>query len=223
MTATALPFVPQPSEASLFFGALFDGQSGVLELRTFGPEGNSASAKKLRREANRLRDFVPVEDGVIDGARVTRFIDGCNAARLGAFYGVALRSREAVKDRKGDAAHCQLLTTLFVDADFKHLGEDETIRRINSAPLAPSMVVESGGGLHAYWKLRTPFYLKTETADAKRWLRHIAASVADVVDEAVSEPARVLRIPGSKNFKREYGEPRLVTLQRPEPEQECGA
>ena len=48
-------------------------------------------------------------------------------------------------------------------------------------------------------------------------LRHIAASVADVVDEAVSEPARVLRIPGSYNFKKEYGEPRLVTLRLHEP------
>ena len=79
-------------------------------------------------------------------------------------------------------------------------------------PLQPSMVVESGGGLHTYWDLAQPFYLKKEMAEAKRWLSHIASTVADVVDESVSEPARVLRIPGSYNFKKEYDEPRPVTL-----------
>ena len=60
-----------------------------------------------------------------------------------------------------------------------------------------------------YWLLEAPFILKVEMAEAKRWLRHIAASVADVVDEEVSEPIRVLRLPGSFNFK--YDPPRPVT------------
>ena len=114
------------------------------------------------------------------------------------------------KIRKGDAAHCQTLPCLFVDADWKHLGDDETIARIAACKLAPSVVVESGGGLHPYWILKQPFYLKKEMAEAKRWLRHIAASVADVVDESVSEPIRVLRIPGSWNHK--YDPPRRVEL-----------
>ena len=198
--------------ATKFFSTLYAHQSGVLELRTFGPDGDSTKAKTLRRKANALRDFVLVENGIVDEPKVLSFIKGCNAAHLGAFYGVALRARESLKDRKGDAAHCQTLTTLFVDADFKHLGEEETIRRINAAPLAPSMVVESGGGLHPYWILdsSSAFYLKRELPAAKLWLRHIAASAAGVVDESVSEPARVLRIPGSYNFK--YDPPRLVTL-----------
>ena len=74
------------------------------------------------------------------------------------------------------------------------------------------MVIESEGGLHPYWILdpSSAFYLKREMREAKLWLRHIASSVADVVDETVSEPARVLRIPGSYNFM--YDPPRLVSL-----------
>ena len=148
MTAPALSSVePQPS--ALFFGALYDGRSGVEELRTFVPDGESRDAKKLQREANRLRDFVSVTDGALDEKHIATFIEGCTAARLGAFFGVALRSRESLKTRKGNAAHCQTLTALFVDADFKHLGEAETRRRIADCPLAPSLVVESGGGLHS--------------------------------------------------------------------------
>ena len=205
-----LSIVPEPQPFVHFFQTLHRWLGGVLELRTFGPDGDDSSAKKLRREANRLRDFIHVKDGVCDEARIQRFVHGCNKAKLGAFFGVALRSQASLKDRKGDAAHCQALPAIFVDADFKHLGEDETRRRINAAPLRPSMVVESGGGLHPYWILTQPFYLDKEMAEAKRWLRHIAASVADVVDESVSEPARVLRIPGSYNFK--YDPPRPVTL-----------
>ena len=184
-----------------FFKTLYQDLEGVLELRTFGPAGETPAAKILQHTANRLRDFVPVKKGVIDPARNQRFLDGCKADKLGAFCGVSLRSQESLKDRKGDAAHCAVVPAIFLDADFKHLGKDETWRRINAAPLAPSMIVESGGGLHVYWKLAKPFFLKTEMAEAKRWLRHIASSVADVVDEAVSEPARVLRIPDSYNFK----------------------
>ena len=210
--AAVPPVVVERHEITRFFATLYKDLSGVLELRTFGPEGDSETAKKLRREANRLRDFVPVKNGVVDESRVLRFLEGCEKAKLGAFFGVALRSQAALKDRKGGAAFCQVLPTFFLDADFKHLGEEETVRRINSTPLAPSMVVESGGGLHPYWILEpsSVFYLKRELPAAKLWLRHLASSVADVVDESVSEPARVLRIPGSYNFK--YDPPRLVTL-----------
>ena len=218
MSLSLVPVV-ETHPSTVFFKTLhqhLDG--GIQEFRTFAPDGNSpAAAKKLRQEAHLLRDFVPVIKGVCDLTRIQRFLDGCEKAKLGAFCGVASRAQASLKDRKGDAAHCQTLPCLFLDADDKHLGEEETRRRIDACPLPPSMVVESGGGLHPYWILKQPFYLKKEMAEAKRWLRHIAASVADVVDEEVSEPARVLRIPGSYNFKKEYGEPRLVTLILHEP------
>ena len=208
MTLSTVPVVkPQPFVP--FLKTLHQNRDGVQEFRTFGPEGDDEVAKKLRREANRLRDFVPVKKGVCDEKRIQRFLDGCEKAKLGAFFGVALRSQESLKSRKGDAAHCQTLSALFCDADFKHLGEDETRRRINACPLPPTIIVESGAGLHVYWMLKQPFYLRKEMTEARRWLRHIAASVADVVDESVSEPARVLRIPGSYNYK--YDPPRPVT------------
>ena len=211
MSLSLVPVV-ETHPSTVFFKTIHQGLDGVQELRTFAPDGDSPAANKLRKEAHRLRDFVPVKNGVCDPKRIQRFLDGCEKAKLGAFFGVALRAQASLKTKKGDGAHCQTLTCAFVDADHKHLGEDETIRRITASPLAPSMVVESGGGLHPYWILKQPFQLKNELATAKRWLRHIAASVADVVDETVSEPTRVLRIPGSYNFKKEYGEPRLVTL-----------
>jgi hypothetical protein len=56
--------------------------------------------------------------------------------------------------------------------------------------------------------------LQRDYRGAESILRRLAKSVADVVDEGVSEPARVLRIPGSLNFKKEYGDPRAVVVER---------
>lgn len=192
-------------QAETFFSALYAGQTGVLELRTFD-----------HPDANRLRDFVQVKDGQLDFTRVDRFLKETERAQVGAFFGVALRSQASLKTRKGDAAHCQTLTTLFVDADFKHLGEDETRRNLAEFSIPPSMIVHSGGGLHPYWLLEYPIFLQGTggMAKAKHALKQLAKSVAHVVDESVSEPVRVLRIPGSFNFKKHYETPRPVTLER---------
>ncbi len=200
--------------AAQFFAALYAGQTGILELRTFGPEDadQSPKAKQQRSAAYRLRDFVPVEKGTHDAARVERFIDGCTAAELGAFFGVALRTPSAPRDRKGDAAHCQTLTALFVDADFKHLGEAMTRQRLAEYSTPPAVIVNSGGGLHPYLLLQRPFALQTTYDEARTVLRRLAYSVAAIVDTSVSEPARVLRIPGSLNFK--YTPPRSVTIEQ---------
>ena len=85
-------------------------------------------------------------------------------------------TQSAVKDRKGDAAHCHWLTALYVDADFKLLGEVETRRRLAEFPMPPSIVVNSGGGLHPYWLLRTPLDLQRDYPGAQSILRRLAKS-----------------------------------------------
>jgi hypothetical protein len=192
-----------------FFSTLYAGQSGTLELRTVPLE----QTPEQRRIAWRLRDFVPVRQGKFNVQRIDRFIKETAALRMAAYFGVALRTPAAATDRKGDASHCQTLTALFVDADFKHLGEVETRKRLSEFPIPPSIVVNSGGGLHPYWLLRQPLDLQRDYRGAQSILRRLAKGVADVVDEGVSEPARILRIPGSFNFKKEYIEPRAVIVE----------
>ena len=108
--------------------------------------------------------------------------------------------------------HCQTLTTLFVDADFKLMGEEETRRRIAASPLPPSLVVHSGGGLHVYWVLKEPIFLQMSGGmkKARNLLQQWALQFESVVDVDVSEPVRVLRIPGSTNYKPTYSRPRVV-------------
>lgn len=195
-------------DAVRFFSALYAGRSGILELRTVPREQTPGQ----RRIANDLRDFVPVMDGKFNTHRIDRFIKATAARRMAAYFGVALRTSAAANDRKGDATHCHTLTALFVDADFKHLGEAITRQRVAAFPIPASIIVNSGGGLHPYWLLRQPLDLQRDYRGAQSILRRLAKGIADVVDEGVSEPARVLRIPGSLNFK--YTPPRVVGLER---------
>jgi hypothetical protein len=207
-TPLAAPRRDPVGDAVRFFSALYAGQTGILELRTVPLE----QTPEQRLTAWRLRDFVPVVQGKFAVHRIDRFIQETAARRMAAFFGVALRTQAAMKDRKGDATHCQTLTALFVDADFKILGEAETRRRLAEFPIPPSIIINSGGGLHPYWLLRTPLDLQRDYPGAQSILRRLAKGVADVVDVSVSEPARVLRVPGSLNFK--YDDPRVVVVEQ---------
>ena len=74
----------------------------------------------------------------------------------------------------------------------------------------PSALVESGGGLHAYWPV-TDCDITQAGPLLKRWGRLVAA-VADKLDvnvDNVYDLARMLRLPGSVNNKT--GQPRPVT------------
>lgn len=198
------------TRAQQFFEALYAGQSGILELRTVPRDPASAEDRRL---AASLRDFVPVSKGAVDMTRVERFLARTTSRKMAAYFGVALRTPQAATDRKGGLPYVQALTALFVDGDFKYKGEAETRRRLVEFSLPPSILVASGGGCHAYWLLREPIDLRRDLARAQSLLHRLAMSLEDVVDVSVSESARVLRIPGSMNFKEEYGEPRPVALE----------
>jgi hypothetical protein len=193
------------------FSALYAGQTGILELRTVPLDNTLVEQRML---VARLRTFIPVVNGKFAVNPIARFMRETHTRRMAAYFGVALRTQSAAKDRKGDRAHCHWLTALYVDADFKLLGEIETRRRLAEFPLPPSIVVNSGGGLHVYWLLRTPLDLQRDYPGAQSILRRLAKGVADIVDVECSEPARVLRIPGSLNFKKDYDPPRVVIVEQ---------
>jgi len=128
------------------------------------------------------------------------------------FFGVATRKDSS----SGALKNFQDLPALFVDLDFKILPEQEARTTLSRFPLAPSALVQSGGGLHAYWFLNEPVSLLTQTErdKAKQTLRQLAYTLHG--DLASAEPAHVLRVPGSWNHK--YEPPRLVQIETLAPE-----
>ena len=185
-----------------FLSTLFAGLTGTLELR---PVPAIPS----------LRDFLCIEDGFYDESRVESYVDRTTAQGVNAFFGVATR---VVGARSGRAEDCLELPAVFVDCDWKNSSESRVLEAIAEFPLAPSIVVSSGGGTHAYWLLHEPLDLHgAGNLAATDILRRLAAAL-EVADIGVSEPVRVLRLPGTLNVKAQYGSPRPVTLDICDPE-----
>lgn len=122
---------------------------------------------------------------------------------------VGVAARIDALNRDTDA--CLELRALFADIDYKDSSEHDARARLAAFPLAPSAVVASGGGLQTYWFLKEPLDLRNGgAAYAKQLLRALAKTLD--ADIAAAEPARILRLPGTLNYK--YDPPRPVVLER---------
>jgi len=137
---------------------------------------------------------------VDDYVGMYRFCQEHASADLGIFWGVATRDG----DGRG-LRHCRELPALFIDADLL----DEV--RLHRFPFRPTCVVASGRpkGAHVYWKLKEPLDLQVDVERASGLLRRLAFCLD--ADMSAAEPARVLRVVGTRNPK--YVRAPLVSVQ----------
>lgn len=99
---------------------------------------------------------------------------------------------------------------VFGEFDAKDYGsKDAIMTHLDGLPVYPSAIVDSGGGYHCYWLLsRTTAVDDRNRRDLVMLQRAWVTLVGS--DEAAKDLARVLRVPGTFNFK--YAPPRPVTL-----------
>lgn len=101
------------------------------------------------------------------------------------------------------------INCLFAEYDIK-LFEDSwraTGEHIRSLEHQPNVIIRSGGGYHSYWLFDEPWRLLTEE-DRTRAMEMQAAWVLEVgSDPAAKDLARVLRVPGTLNYKYEPARP----------------
>lgn len=95
------------------------------------------------------------------------------------------------------------INCLFAEYDTKDHGDEEKIAaHLDSLCVpSPSVTVHSGAGLHVYWLLNEPYLLDSEAR--LEAAKHMQASWVKVVggDPGAHDLARILRVPGSRNFK----------------------
>lgn len=103
------------------------------------------------------------------------------------------------------------LNCLYGEFDAKTYGSKQHIaEHIANAPWpAPSVVVDSGGGIHCYWLLKEPWIIDSDDARQaaeivqRAWVQQVIGA-----DSTVHDLVRILRVPGTLNFK--YDPPRPV-------------
>ncbi|MEE9293988.1 MAG: AAA family ATPase, partial [Phycisphaerae bacterium] len=100
--------------------------------------------------------------------------------------------RTATGGRKAkDVATCRCLF-----ADFDHVDVDDVRFRCESASLpTPTLTLNSGHGVHVYWRLTEPVPPSTWTG----WQRDLIAVLDS--DPAIHDAPRVMRLPGFTNHK----------------------
>jgi P4 family phage/plasmid primase-like protien len=88
---------------------------------------------------------------------------------------------------------------------------DEAMTIVKAMPLAPSMVVDSGHGLHVYWLFKEPWVFESEeerlkaASLARGWHRLVCEAAVKFgwSLENLGDLSRVLRLPGTLNHKGE--------------------
>jgi hypothetical protein len=172
-----------------FVAAVFDGLEGFINVRTLPPVEQA---------------FIPIDQP----AALEDFVKPRRDRNC--YVGVAAR----LTANDGTLTNCGGLPAIFADLDFKDSSEADARARLAATPLAPSMVVQSGGGLQPWWLLREPINLRQDALFAKRLLRRLARHLS--ADLAAAEPARVLRLPNTRNFK--YQPARRVRVESFDPD-----
>src|SRR5690606_1795718 len=150
---------------------LYDECEGLLELRAF-------------RGPTRPREFFDLSDK----AGISKFLKEHKQFDL--YFAVATR-KDRTSGKKENILH---IPAVWVDIDFKETPEHVAIKSIVEFPLQPTIMVQSGGGYHLYWKLKEPAG-PGDVEKVEKVLYGIAQALQG--DGASGEAARILQIGGA--------------------------
>lgn len=177
------------SEMKEFLDTLFapyEG-SGFAEFRAF-KEGSGARQK-----------FIAIEYLADYHKELFRWAHDLNEQGYGIYVGVL--PRKANRGRKEDVMEA---AWIWGDFDYKLGGERAVLDLIAALPAEqyPGMIVLSGNGLHAYWRMKptvifsSPEIVKQFEVSLYRWQQSVQPG-----SDSVQDASRVLRLPGTFNCK----------------------
>ncbi len=173
---------------SHFLRIWFDGCGGLVELRAF-------------RHKKVSRCFFPMDqhEKMAEWAVAHRAWD--------VYYGTCPRKDES----SGREINLRDLPGLWLDFDFKDFdaGGIEVMEILDGFAHPPSLLVHSGGGIHAYWKFERPVPpTRKMKGQLKGLCRHLRG------DPSATDLSRIMRLPGTWNHKPKYRIPLPVVLLR---------
>lgn len=192
------------NDATNFLDSFFRGTEHVVEIRALSNDRSSGARSLFGNDDDLARAHCTTWD----------------KPGWGVFFGCCTRLRGRPTGSRADLAE---LVALWCDIDcYKHAREhaggfskEEVAHALKSSPIPPTVIVDSGGGLHAYWLLREPTDVRLPEAGHDAIKEEIDAVLKQLHgvfagDPSVCEIARVMRLPGTHNTKT--GEMRPVML-----------
>jgi hypothetical protein len=114
-----------------------------------------------------------------------------------AYFAVATR-----ENKEGTKQGITQIPALWVDLDWEVAsnakGGEDLYRIFFDFPLEPTLINLSGGGIHAYWRLKEPDK-KEDSPKVEELLKRLASFIG--ADTGATDVSRILRIPGTFNYK----------------------
>ncbi|MCA9167404.1 MAG: hypothetical protein KDB23_07030 [Planctomycetales bacterium] len=168
-------------QAGLFLSRLYQAKD-LVELRAIDRSGTKS--RLVQREYLQPADIVAKFEQI-------RRVNESQQCEI--FVGVNPRNQ-----RRGDKDAVVVVRSIWVDLDNINL---DTARN-DWQPLVPepTVIVSSGSGIHAYWKLSEPFVI-SDRSDRLRFEVMLQRFYADIGSDSVFDVSRVLRLPGTLNYK----------------------
>ena len=134
------------------------------------------------------------------------------------YFQIGLQSQKWGTHKRGKEETTIAIPGFWHDADIAGLGHKQTalpedldaaLSLLFGFPLTPTLIVHSGGGLYPFWPLKTPWVFSSdaEREAAKNLSKQLQDALNDLGRQrgykldSTSNLDRVLRIPGSMNFK----------------------
>lgn len=161
-----------------FLGAIFEPED-IIEFRPLPPAAG--------------RRWSPLPE-IPDVVEWLQKLNADEHQRVHAYFGANPRKSAGASQAEG----VKLARCLFADFDGGVVLED-AYARIKAASLPwPTAMLESGGGVHAWWRLDEPM------TDANAWherMKAIASALGS--DQSICDWPRIMRLPGFINWKHE--------------------
>jgi KaiC/GvpD/RAD55 family RecA-like ATPase len=161
-----------------FLGAIFEPED-IIEFRPLPPAAG--------------RRWAPLAE-IPDIVEWLQRLNSDEQQRVHAYFGGNPRKAKGASQAEG----VLLARCLFADFD-GGVDFEEAMSRIKVAGLPwPTATLESGGGIHAWWRLDQPM------TDADAWhdrMKAISASLGS--DQSICDWPRIMRLPGFINWKHE--------------------
>ncbi len=131
------------------------------------------------------------------------------------YFGCGLRRKMLGPPMRGCSTDVAVLPGLWTEIDCKASSrknyfpsKEEAVKFANEElPLKPSIIIDSGNGIHLYWLFNEPWILDADDIDhaialLHGWHNYITSRTQYDID-SVYDLARVLRVPGTFNRKQE--------------------
>ena len=184
ITQNVLPVV----KCEIFLDTLYVSapQERLLELRCIHP---------INGQVRSIWSKVHERNSVLEQAKQL------NTQEYGVYFAPCLRT-----EKKGNAQSASYVPALWVDIDCDNdpMQRETALERLNNFDLKPSVIVDSGGGWHAYWLLKQPYILETE--DDRSYIANILKGLFQLLGgdkNYVKSVASVMRLPSTINTKPE--------------------